>query len=465
MSQAQQEYDKFILVTKRILKEKLSTNPTTLEQYRWDVVTAYNVFVKFVVDNFYNVDKPGQTVLKEKTQAAREKLVACLNALGCLYELPKNIFEEIDVATIGNVAVPPGTSEEERQKQERERREEEERQKQEREKREEEEREKRERERREEEEERQRREREDQNAKMTDPLKAQKELLDIVNGQIRKPYDGNPMGLQTFITGVEIAKDFANTGDLKTKLVAYVKGRLEGRARELIPDGDITIEQLIEKLKQAIKPENSKIIEARIASLHYSYAKQEEFATKAEELTDALRRTLIIEGIAPTKANEMTIDRTIQLCSRSANSDVVKAILGASSFNTAKEVVAKLITSNDQCVKDRQVLRYQRDNGKNQFRGKNGRGRGYQNQRGNRGYFNGTSNWQQNKSNGGYRGKSNNRGRGNNNYGRGYYQNGYRNQSGSGGSNNGNWRLNQNVRLAQSGNVPAPQALMGVDQN
>lgn len=206
--------------------------------------------------------------------------------------------------------------------------------------------------------ERQRKEIQRQYAIMADARKAQKELLDIVNNQIRKPYDGDPMGLQTFITGVEIAKEFATTGVLRAKLVTYVKGRLEGRARELIPDGEITIDELIEKLKHAIKPDNSKIIEARIASSHYSHLDQEEFATRAEKLTDALRRTLIIEGISPEKANEMTIDRMVQVCSRGTDSNVVKAILKASKFQTAKEVVAKMITSSNECDRERQDWRY-----------------------------------------------------------------------------------------------------------
>lgn len=279
------------------------------------------------------------------------------------------------------------------------------------------------------------------------------------------------MGLETFITGVDIAKDFAVTQELKVKLVTYVKGKLEGRAREIITANIVTIEELIEELKRNIKPENSKIIEARIASLHYSYSKQEEFATRTEELADALRRTLIIEGMTPQKANEMAIDRTIQLCRKSTSSDVVKAVLSAAAFGTAKEVVAKMITSNDECVKERQVLRYQRDNNRSSpARGKSGRGRGFNNNRGGRGSFNNYNNsygGRKNYNNNGYRGKSNYGGRGNGYGGRGSYQNNNNNNRYQGNQqNNGNWRSNQNqnVRLTQAGNSSVPQAIMGGPQ-
>lgn len=194
---------------------------------------------------------------------------------------------------------------------------------------------------------------------MTEEWKAQKELLDVVNGQIRRPYDGDPMGLQTFVTGVEIARDFATTDALRRKLVTYVKGRLDGRARELITDEIETIEDLIDKLKDKIRPESSKVIEARIASLQYSIERQEEFANRAGELANALRRTLIIEGMTARKANELVIDRTIQLCRKNTHSNVVRAVLSAATFETAQEVVAKLITSNDECVKEERMAWYQ----------------------------------------------------------------------------------------------------------
>lgn len=199
--------------------------------------------------------------------------------------------------------------------------------------------------------------------------------------------------------------------------------------------------------------------------------KQEEFASRAEELSDALRRTLVFEGIPAKIAEEKTVEETIKLCRKFTNTDVGKAVLDAATFKTPKEVIAKLITSNDQGAKDKQILHYRQNNQRQQSaRGKFGRGRGQQNYRGGRGSYQ--------NSNGGYNGRYNNfrgrnnyRGRGGNgnNYGRGFYQNGNNNNRYQGPSqNNGNWRVNnnQNVRLAQSGNALVPQTmLMGGQQN
>lgn len=126
---------------------------------------------------------------------------------------------------------------------------------------------------------------------------------------------------------------------------------MEGRAREFVSDDLTTIAQLKNVLTENIRPENSKVIEGRIAMLRYTFSKKEEFATRVENLADALRRTLIIEGMTAAKATEISIDKTVEVCRKSTNSDVVKSVLAAGTFRSPKEVVAKLITENETHVK------------------------------------------------------------------------------------------------------------------
>lgn len=515
MSQMQEEFDKFQTVVKRILKTELSKNPDTLAQYRRHIILTYNNFIHFASENYAKLDRSKKSILENNVEEARNKLIKCLDNLKLEYELPNDLLEQVEPSKVSQISVEgqytTGTGEvsiqnnqtestqqdskneeteklnleeeararqirinideEERrftEKQKETEKFEEERQRREANKEKERERIRREKEKNERENQEREKLRKDKERelKMAEALKAQRDLLDIVNKQIRETYNGDPLGLATFLSGIEIAKDFAYTEALQVKLVTYVKGRLEGRAREIITDDIDNIEDLIEKLKDNIKPENSKIIEGRISSLRYSYVKQEEFASKTEELADALRRTLIIEGMTAAKANEITIERTIQLCKKSTNSDVVKAVLSAASFNTSKEVVAKLITSNDEYVKDRQIMRYNKEGNRGNVRGKFNRGRGnnYKNfGRGGRGSYNGYNNgynngykknYSFNGNRGGYKPRGGNFGRG------GYYQNNrFQNQQ---NGNNG-WQVNrqQNVRLTQAGNGSVPQALMG----
>lgn len=84
------------------------------------------------------------------------------------------------------------------------------------------------------------------------------------------------------------------------------------------------------------------------------------------------------------KANEVTIDRSIQLCRKSTTINAVKAELTAATFWTTQEVIGKLITCNDGCVKDKRILRYQEDG--NRGRGGYDIGRENQAYRGSQGY-------------------------------------------------------------------------------
>lgn len=300
------------------------------------------------------------------------------------------------------------------------------------------------------------------------------ELFNAVNQQFKKTYAGDPLALNTFLDGVDIVAKFATTDELRKDLFDYLRAKLEGRAREFITDNIVTVNDLKRALVDNIKPENSKVIEGRIATLRYSFSKQEEFSARAEELADSLRRTLIIEGMTAAKATEISIDKTIELCRRSTTSDVVKSVLGAGTFKSPKEVVAKLITENDTQVKEQRIMRcqqFERDQRNKNGRGKYGKGKGgkggnggnnngYNNNGGGRGRNNGQNgNGKYNNGNrggGNYRGRSGQGGgRRSNNYNQNYGQ-----QNNQGG--NGNWRApsGQNdgyVRLAQSGNPPIPQ--------
>lgn len=50
----------------------------------------------------------------------------------------------------------------------------------------------------------------------------------------------------------------------------------------------------------------------------------------------------MLEGINPEKANEITIDKTVELCRSNTSSDLVKSVLESTKFDTPREVIAKL---------------------------------------------------------------------------------------------------------------------------
>lgn len=434
-SNLKDEYNKFNDVAKLMNKSEISSNPSTLARYRTLIVPAYNTFLQYTRSIHSRVIADDRPKLDEKVLRAREVFVSCLNNLRCTYELPENVYQLVDeskislvqtvpIETVTNQSEPSGSdintdSDEDKNS-----------------------------------------DVENSDVESSDSedkmVLSSFELFSAVNAQFKIKYSGDPLGLTSFIDGVDILLGFAETDPLRTDLLKYLKAKLDGRAREFVTNEVDTVDKLKKALQDNIAPENSKVVEGRILSLRYAHSKQEEFATKAEELADALRRTLITEGMTAVKANEISIDKTVELCRKSTTSDLVKSVLASTAFKSPKEVVAKLITESDVSYKEKQILSVKKFNKSQNGNKRGGRGGGKnQNWQNNGNNFDSNSNRQNNN----YKGKSN-RGRGNGrnyqNYGNNSNSNNNRYQNQGNNSNYNNNNYGSNVRVAQSGNEAGP---------
>lgn len=254
-----------------------------------------------------------------------------------------------------------------------------------------------------------------------------------------KTYSGDSLGLSAFINSLKLMETMA--GDThKTLLVSIIRTKLEGDAEDAVPESAKTVDDIVAALRLVIKPESSKVLTARLLGLRFDRSKVKEFSKDAEELAENLKRSLVIEGVTPAKASEMVVDETIKMCRATTKSDLVKAVLSATTYTDHKEVVAKLVLESTTEVKEKQVLAYNAQNAQNKFRRGRGRRGGQYNQN-NRNY---QGKYQGNNSRGNDRNYYNSyrgRGRGRGNYGRGGY--------------NDN---NRSVRVIEaSGNSEAPQ--------
>lgn len=487
-------YDEFYSVAKLMNKTEISTNLDTLNKYRTLIIPAYNKFVNFINSNYARVRQNDQYIFDDSLERARLIFIKCLSSLKCTHELPNDLRKPIEDKWVGPVPSPkasvqtnkPSTSAivnetikpsasaivtetnetslnalvnktTEKSNAEKvandgdvnvyENNDDD--------------------------------HSDDDDVNNSDesedsdgPIMNSLELFNAVNRQFKQNYSGDPLGLTSFIDAVDLLSDFATTAVLQANLLKYVTAKLDGRAREFITEDVNSLEDLKCVLRENIVPENSKVIEGRITSLRYAYSRQEEFASKAEELADALRRTLIIEGMTAAKANEISVDKTIQLCRKSTNSDLVKSVLAATAFKSPKEVIAKLITESDVHVKEQQILRFQKFNkgqNSNNSGNKNKNGRDRNKGQKSNGQNNGSNyNNNQGRQNNNYRGRNGQRGRGNGNnrrYNDSNYNNGYQNgqyQNNYGNQNNGG----PNVRVAHSGNESGPQQMnMGAPVN
>lgn len=460
MSNVAQKYEEFRAVSKLMIKTNLSRNYDTLVNYREQIIPAYNEFIEYIAERYERVDAANQNIYDQWLLKARDRFIACLDALKCTYNLP-TINEYVDDTHVGPVPDPkiekPSTSAETNTNTNTDT---------------------------------------DggldinsnnnnsdnsndnnntsnnnNNFDMGANAMTQLELFNVVNRQFKQNYSGDPLGLTPFLDSVDLLSDFATTDALRTNLLRYVTAKLEGRARELITNEVDSIDEFKRILRENISPESSEVIRGRIGALRYAYNRQEEFVAKAEELAEGLRRALHLEGMSAKMAHDTSVQETVRLCRRSTNSDLVKSILMSSQFKNPKEVIAKLVTESDAYVKEQQILRFERSNrttnnrrnGNGQSNGNGRRGgqnnNGYNRNRGNGGggQYNGNNQNRNNNGNGSQR-------RGNGGGGRGQARGG----NGNGGSNHngsnprGHWQgnsngSNHNVRIAQSGNDSSPQ--------
>ncbi|XP_067634644.1 putative mediator of RNA polymerase II transcription subunit 29 [Eurosta solidaginis] len=287
----------------------------------------------------------------------------------------------------------------------------------------------------------------------------------------RENYNGDPLALDSFIDKIELVEGCIDP-DLVPTFILLVKSKLEGKAREAIPTNITSIQEIKDALKSRIKPDNSKVVAGKIASLKVTNNNLTEFAKRVEELSDALERSLIIGGISKDKAHEMAVEQSVNVCRLNTRSDLVKSILASTSFSDAKDVVAKMIVEQNNQATERQVLAFRsRFNNQPNFRNNN-RGNNYYN---NNNRYNNNSNFNRFKNNNNFnrynnnnnaRYNNNNQNRQNNNY---RQNNDNRNNSNSRNTSNSqnrlenrtntnagssNTRNNANVR---SLNLDAPQ--------
>lgn len=261
-------------------------------------------------------------------------------------------------------------------------------------------------------------------------------------------FNGDPLALDSFLDAIELLKDLCEVPNRAT-LRKFIMTRLEGKAREAIVNEPNSTDDIVRQLKESIKTEPSKVIEGRILALRAEKTSLTKFAERAEELADQFRRSLIVEGFSREKAKELAIDKTVEMCRKSAKNDSVRTVIISGKFSEPKEVIAKMIVEINNLKADRVSAQYTHkgnDNNNNRGgfnRGRGGSHRGNYDRNSNSNRQNGYNNHNGNRSNNnnysghsnGHRGGSNNHS--NNNRGRGHWQN----------NNNNNRSNEQTIRL------------------
>lgn len=262
------------------------------------------------------------------------------------------------------------------------------------------------------------------------------EIVDVLNSEMDavgaiklinstlKNYSGEFDELNSFLINISIIEE-AIPSTFQTLATQCIRGKLQGAAASFVPANATTYSEITTALKNNIKPNTTKVIEAKLSATRFDNHNLTKFSEEVEKIANQLYQTFINEGIPISVANELTISRVVETCRKSAKNDLVKSVLASTTFDTPKAVLSKFVTEVADQNKDMQFLAFQRQRPNNnaqrggsyprynyQYRGSNN----FPQHRGsfqNRGGFHNRGGFQ---SRGGYqsRGGSNNRGSYNN---------------------------------------------------
>lgn len=248
------------------------------------------------------------------------------------------------------------------------------------------------------------------------------EFLKMAASLINYKFEGDPLKLASFLADVDMVVETTEEAN-KTSCVKFIKRCLSGKALECIPEDADTVDKIKDALKENIKPESSDVVEGKLMALRVKKGDFTEFTQEAEKLAEAFRRSLVVSGITKAKAQEMTIKKTIELCRKTARSDVVKSVISSSKYEQPADVLATLVTQNDVARKEKAETDAYKAKTQSKSSGFQNRGGKFNGRGGNRGNYSGRggNNYRQQNSqngnrdqqprrNGNFRGNGQNRG-------------------------------------------------------
>lgn len=182
-------------------------------------------------------------------------------------------------------------------------------------------------------------------------------------------FSGESTKLRGFISDIRMLND-AIEAENKAFFLKLLKAKLEGKAIDADNEKAVDVETLITELEIVSKCESSKVIEGKLLSLKIDRFSISKFAHMVDELTEALKASYISEEYGKKKANELVIEKTVEVCRRQTKLDSVRSVLASSTFSSPAEVVAKLITEQNTVNKERRE-NYQNKSFGNKFKQKN----------------------------------------------------------------------------------------------
>lgn len=207
--------------------------------------------------------------------------------------------------------------------------------------------------------------------KMPNEQQAEKQMkfMQFASSTLRN-YSGDALALQAFTNAITMLKTMS-AGVYDDALQQVVMTKIEGKACQYVKP-DSSVDEIIAALKKNITLDTSKVVLSNMRNLRLHKLTPQEYSKQAEELAETLQRSLVFEGISHDKANEMTIDHTIEICRKNAKSSESRSVIASSAYKNPKEVISKLLTEQSKGDDTQQVFAYKRFNRNRNFSNRGG---------------------------------------------------------------------------------------------
>lgn len=401
----------YLLVSKRILKSNLSTNPEKLLQYRNDIIEAHNKFIGYVRRKYNDASPANRLVYDKNVFYVKGKTENCFERLKVSYVFTDVLLEYIDGAKVllnadrdpndDNSEASDSDSHDRLSNSEHEQ--------------------------------------DDNNDEMALTVV---EFLNFATKVIPE-FDGSPANLQGFIDALNLVN--ASVGAHVASAVELIKTKLKGNARNYVGT-EASINEIVNVLRANIKSESASMIVSKMMNIAQAKKKANDYVKEIEQLSADLKRAYISDGLSIEKADKYVTNQVVQAMKTNASSEKVKLVMQAGVFKDLNEVIDKFV---DTCTSENPTqtvsINFMKRNGN--FRGNPRPYRGNNRRNFNHSNYSNTNFYNRNS-----RGRGNNR----NNYWRGNSYNSNRN-FGNANRGRGQVRLANAQNEADAGNASGPQ--------
>lgn len=177
------------------------------------------------------------------------------------------------------------------------------------------------------------------NNTMADPLK----FIESAS-KILPDFDGNYNMLGKFIDAITLLNSVRGENS-ESILINIINTKISSTVRNKI-QGLLTVEAIITKLKTTIKGDSAETIIAKLKATKQSNREKTEYTKQIQQLANELANTYISDGMTEEAANKIATKAASKSIIDNVNSERVKIILEAGTYNSVEEVTSKFLEIN-----------------------------------------------------------------------------------------------------------------------